>query len=119
MLNSRAGIGLLAAAAVLWLGGLHVGVALVVGLSGLVVVAGHLGRGVAKLSLHVAFAVFAAGLAWPDLAAMAALTATALAVGWSRLALRRHTAVDVALGALAGTSAGLAFHVLIRWLAAA
>jgi hypothetical protein len=117
-LNSRVGIGLLAAAGVLWLTGMHVGFPLVVGLSGLIVVVGHAFRGVAKLSLHVAFAIFAAFLVWPNLVASAALTLVALVVAWSRLALRRHVAADIILGTLVGAAAGLAFHMLGFWLAA-
>lgn len=117
-LNARLAIGLLLAACVLWLAGLHVGFPLVVGLSGLIAAAGHLFRGVAKLSLHVAFAVLAAFLVWPQYVAVAALALVAVAVAWSRLALRRHVAADVALGALAGAAAGVAFHVAVRWLGA-
>ena len=58
-----------------------------------------------KLSLHVAFAVFAAFLAgWP---AGCGLLALAAAVAWSRLTLGRHSPRDVVAGALAGALAGL------------
>lgn len=79
--------------------------------------AGHLFRRVAKLSLHEAFAVFAAFLVWPNHAATIGLAAVAVLVGWSRLALRRHVAADIILGALAGASSGLAFHVVMAWIA--
>ena len=117
-LNSRVGLGLLAAAGALWLAGLHPGFPLVVGLSGLIVAVGHLFRRTAKLSLHVAFAVFAVFLVWPNHIAATALAFVALAVGWSRLALRRHVAADIILGALAGAFGGLAFQVAIARLAA-
>lgn len=117
-LNSRVGIGLLAAAGVLWLVGLDVAVPLVIGLAGLVVATGQLFRGVAKLSLHVAFAVFAACLAWPNQIAALALAVVAAGVAWSRLALRRHVGADVVLGLLAGAAAGLAFHLAMARLAA-
>jgi hypothetical protein len=109
-LNSRLGVGLLAAAGLLWLTGLHVGFPLVVGLAGLIVVAGHMLRWVARLSLHVGFAVFAAFLVWPNHTAAVALALVAACVAWSRIALRRHVAADIILGTLVGAAAGLAFH---------
>jgi membrane-associated phospholipid phosphatase len=112
-LNLRVSVGLLGAAGVLWLAGLHIGFPLVVGLSGLIVAVGHLFRRAAKLSLHVAFAVFAAFLAWPNHIAATALAMIAVGVAWSRIALRRHVASDIILGTLAGTSAGLAFHGVV------
>lgn len=117
-LNSRVGLGLLAAAGVLALAGLHAGVSLAVGLSGLIVLAGHVLRSLAKLSLHVAFAVFAAFLVWPSHAAAAGLAAAAVAVGWSRIALRRHVPADIMLGALVGASGGWVFHLVLGRLAA-
>jgi hypothetical protein len=117
-LNSRVGIGLLAAAGLFWVAGLNVGFPLVVGLSGLIVLVGHLLRGAGKLSLHVAFAVFAALLVWPNHIAVATLALAAVGVAWSRLTLRRHVPVDIVLGALAGAATGLAFHFSVAWLAA-
>jgi hypothetical protein len=117
-LTSRIGVGLLLAAGALGLAGLHVGIPLVVGLSGLIVALGHLFRHVAKLSLHVAFAVFAAFLVWPNHLAAVSFTLVAVGVAWSRIALRRHVAPDIVLGGLAGASAGLAFHGALAWLAA-
>lgn len=117
-LNSRVAIGLLAAAGALSFTGLHFGFPLVVGLSGLIVTVGHVSRGVGKLSLHAAFAVFAAFLVWPNLTATAALALTAAGVAWSRIALRRHVLVDIVLGTLTGAAAGLLFHILAAWLAA-
>mgnify|MGYP002662636109 FL=1 len=71
-----------------------------------------------KLSLHMAFAVFAAwllrelGTTWT----LAALL-FAVAVAWSRLALRRHEPRDLVAGAIAGTLAGAAFWPLAaRWM---
>ena len=115
-LTSRAGGGLLAAAGILWLIGIPVGVSIVVGLSGLVVLAGHLLQSVAKLSLHVAFAVFATCLVWPNQVAAAGLAAVAFAVAWSRLALRRHVPRDILLGALIGAVAGGTFHWVMEWI---
>ncbi len=65
------------------------------------------------LSLHVAFAVFAAMLLWPSgTALMAAGIAFAALVGWSRLRLARHRPRDLVAGTLAGTAAGLAHGAL-------
>lgn len=63
-----------------------------------------------KLSLHVAFGVFAALLAGSPLAAIL-LLALAAAVAWSRLALERHSCGDVVAGALAGAVAGVVFLI--------
>jgi hypothetical protein len=59
-----------------------------------------------KLSLHVAFAVFAA-LVWVP-SVMAVLLGGLLAVGvaWFRWALGRHTVLDVWVGACSGGMAG-------------
>lgn len=66
-----------------------------------------------KLSLHLAFALFAALLLWPLGAAWTlAGLAFAAAVAWSRLALRRHAPRDLWAGATAGAAAGLAFWPL-------
>ena len=61
-----------------------------------------------KVSLHAAFAAFAAALLWPDLPAALAVGALAAAVGWSRLVLRRHTRAEVLLGLLLGAAFGSA-----------
>lgn len=112
-LNSRVACVLLAAAGVLWFAGPHIGISLVVGLAGLIVLVGHALRHVVKLSLHVAFAVFAAFLVWPNQIASVALALAAAGVAWSRIALRRHIAADIALGALVGAAVGLAVHALM------
>lgn len=71
-----------------------------------------------KLSLHLAFVVFAAcllrelGTAW-----MLAALLFATAVAWSRLALQRHTPRDLMAGAVAGALAGLAFWPLASYWA--
>lgn len=71
-----------------------------------------------KLSLHLAFVVFAAcllrelGTAW-----MLAALLFASAVAWSRLALQRHTPRDLVAGAAIGALAGFAFWPLAaRWI---
>jgi membrane-associated phospholipid phosphatase len=63
-----------------------------------------------KLSLHVAFAVFAAALLWRagGWMVMAGLAFAAL-VAWSRLKLARHAPRDLVAGALTGALAGVAF----------
>lgn len=63
-----------------------------------------------KVSLHAAFASFAAALLWPDLRSLALLGALALAVGWSRVRLGRHSRREVLVGLACGGLAGLAFH---------
>jgi membrane-associated phospholipid phosphatase len=40
------------------------------------------------------------------------VAALAAGVAWSRLVLRRHTLVEVAVGLLAGTGAGAGFHLI-------
>lgn len=63
-----------------------------------------------KLSLHVAFAVYAAALLWPlGLPAVLCGLAFAGALGWSRLRLARHAPVDLVAGAGAGAVAGALF----------
>jgi membrane-associated phospholipid phosphatase len=63
-----------------------------------------------KLSLHMAFAVFAAAmlsrLGWEYGVPAAVFVA---AIAWSRLALRRHTPGDLLAGMAAGVLAGLVF----------
>lgn len=86
--------------------------ALVAGLTaaaGIVLVALALQRRL-KVSLHAGFGSFAAALAWPATWAVAGLGTLALAVGWSRLRLGRHDAVEVAVGLGLGGLAGVAYH---------
>jgi membrane-associated phospholipid phosphatase len=61
-----------------------------------------------KVSQHVAFAVFAAGLVGPELPIwFAAFLVAAAAVAWSRIALRRHSWLEVTVGAALGTVGAL------------
>ena len=69
-------------------------------------------RGWLKVSLHAAFAVFAASLLWPSLPAVALVLLLAAGVSWSRLVLRRHTLQEVGVGLLAGGLAGLGFNLI-------
>lgn len=62
-----------------------------------------------KLSLHAAFAVYAAALLWPAPLAAGLMLLLALAVGWSRLLLQRHSLREVGAGFAAGALAGLTY----------
>ena len=62
-----------------------------------------------KLSLHTAFAVYAALLIWPLYVWALAAFALSIAISWSRLALTRHDLKDVVAGAVAGLAAGLSY----------
>ena len=110
---------LLAAAAGLWLASGSLVLAAGLGSTGTIVLAALATRRRMKLSLHCAFAAYAAALAWPSLPAMALLAALALAIGWSRLSLRRHTPREVLAGLAAGALAGYGFHLFATWPAGA
>lgn len=69
--------------------------------------------GVCHLSLHVAFAGFAAGIAWVASPALGgAFVLLAAGVAWSRLALARHAPRDLVAGACVGGAAALAFALV-------
>ena len=69
-----------------------------------------------KPSLHLAFAVFSAGLLYAVSAwAVAAGLLAALAIAWSRLYLGRHVSTDLWCGAVIGAAAGVAFWVGLHW----
>jgi membrane-associated phospholipid phosphatase len=62
-----------------------------------------------KVSLHVAFAAFATAIMTSvNLWFLPAGALACLALGWSRLVLHRHTAVEVAAGAVLGAVCGIA-----------
>ncbi len=64
-----------------------------------------------KLSLHIAFAVYAAGLLWPlGWAAVVACCVFAVGIAWSRLRLSRHRPRDL----VAGTAVGL-LAAMVYW----
>lgn len=66
-----------------------------------------------KLSLHMAFAVYAAILLWQLHAGLGmAIFVFSAAIAWSRLALRRHSPMDLAAGAMTGLLAGASFRFL-------
>jgi hypothetical protein len=89
--------------------------ALGLALSGLLILAALALSRWCKLSLHVAFAVYAAGLLW-SLSAIAALAAFAFAaaVAWSRLTLARHQPRDIAIGAIFGIAATGAYFAIVH-----
>ena len=70
-----------------------------------------------KLSLHVAFAVYAAGLLWSlGVSAVGAGLAFAGIVAWSRLRLSRHRPRDLVTGAIAGGVAAILDWAALQWL---
>ena len=111
-LNHLLALLLFGVAGALWWGGQPGPVALGVALGGAVVVLASLLRHWLKLSLHAAFAVFAAALLWPSGLAVLGVLALAGGVAWSRLVLRRHTLCEVVVGLLAGGVAGVMFQRL-------
>jgi hypothetical protein len=68
-----------------------------------------------KLSLHMAFVVFAVFLLLFDALWWAGLAGLCFAgaVAWSRLALRRHVPRDLVAGVAAGALAGMAFALAV------
>ena len=78
------------------------------------VLAAHALRRRLKVSLHAAYAVFAAALLWPHALGASLLGLLALGVAWSRLELQRHTRAEVLLGLLFGALSGAA----LQWLLA-
>jgi hypothetical protein len=104
---------LCAAAALLWALGQPPAVAAGPLLAALLVLLAHALRRWLKVSLHAAFALFAAALVWPHLLGTLAVAALALGVAWSRLVLRRHTLPEVLLGLLLGAACGAALRALL------
>ena len=80
-------------------------------LAGAVVAGAHLLRRRLKVSLHAAFALYAAALVWPAVPATPLIMLLAAGVAWSRLALRRHTLAEVLTGLLFGGAAGALFRL--------
>jgi hypothetical protein len=84
-------------------------------LSGLLIVAAMLASPWFKLSLHASFAAFAVLLLWPlKLWYVALASVAAVAICWSRLALGRHTLVEVLGGGLLGAVFGACFWLVLR-----
>ncbi len=70
-----------------------------------------------KLSLHMAFAVYAAGLLWPlGPMVIAACCVFAAGIAWSRLRLSRHEPRDLLAGAAAGLLAAVAYWSALSML---
>jgi len=99
------------AAALLWALGQPSAVVAGPLLAALLVLLTHALRRWLKVSLHVAFALFAAALVWPNLPGTLAISALAVGVAWSRLVLHRHTLPEVLTGALLGVAFGAALRV--------
>ncbi len=113
-LNRFASGVLLAMAAVLALAGVHRGIVIAIALSGLIVFTAQLLRGRLKSSLHVAFAVFAACIGWPQPVAVAGFLLATLLVAWSRIALRRHQSAELVVGAGIGLVCGVVFQLAVN-----
>lgn len=111
----------LALAAVLgWFAGQPVQLALGLILAAALIAVAMLGARWCKLSLHMAFVIYAAillGQIHPGWGAVG--LAFAALVAWSRLKLRRHVPRDLVAGALAGAVAGGVFVWLAPKLAGA
>lgn len=72
-----------------------------------------------KLSLHVAFTIYAAGLLWPlGWIAITACCVFAAGVAWSRLHLSRHQPRDLVAGAAAGLLAAMVYWPTLHTLRA-
>jgi membrane-associated phospholipid phosphatase len=103
-----------AAAALHWLGQPRAVVA-GLGLSGLIVAVAYAARSCLKISLHAAFAVYAAGIAWPALWMSAAIALLTIGVAWSRVVLQRHTLAEVLVGVALGAAAAGVLHWVLRF----
>ena len=102
---------LCAAAGLVWALGQPPAVAAGPLLAALLVLLTHALRRWLKVSLHAAFALFAAALVWPHLPGTLAIGALALGVAWSRLVLRRHTLAEVLTGLWLGAAFGAALRL--------
>jgi membrane-associated phospholipid phosphatase len=100
---------LVVVAAALWATGRPWRVVAGVASAALVVAVAHATRRWLKISLHVAYATFAAAFLWPRVGGMLVLLACAVAIAWSRLALSRHTRLEVVGGAVLGVAVGALF----------
>ncbi|MDZ7875417.1 MAG: hypothetical protein U5N27_21400 [Rhizobium sp.] len=101
------------AAALLWALGQPAAVAAGPVVIALPVLVAQLLRRWLKVSLHAAFALFAAALVWPHAALTLGAVGLAAGVAWSRLVLRRHTLAEVALGLLLGAAFGVGLRLLV------
>ena len=112
-LNVFLAILLLLSATLLWILAGRSNMAIALAFSGAIILTALLSARWVKVSLHAAFAAFAAfatALLWPNWIAVAAGVAVTAAVAWSRLELGRHVAADIAAGLLLGMVAGVGYH---------
>lgn len=65
-----------------------------------------------KVSLHAAFAVYAAALLWPWPGVVIACLLLAAGVAWSRVVLGRHTVEEARIGLILGAVGGMALHAV-------
>lgn len=102
-------------ALVAWAAGAPAEIVVALALSVALVLAALLAAPWCTLSLHLAFAVFAAFvLALASWWATVAGLAFAAGIAWSRLVLSRHAPRDLAAGAVAGALAGTAFVMALQ-----
>ncbi len=116
-LNRTLLIAITAGALLAWRGLSTPDLGLALTLSAGIVAVAMLSARMCKLSLHVAFALYAAGLLWPlGSIAVGAGCGFACMVAWSRLRLSRHLPRDLVAGASAGLLAAVIYwptlHVL-------
>jgi len=102
---------LLLSSALLWLLAHRLHMAIALALSGALVMSALLMARWVKASLHVAFAAFATALVWPNALAVVGGGLVTAAVVWSRLALGRHVAADIATGLVLGAAAGVGYQM--------
>ena len=102
----------LMAAAALGLGLLGLPLAAVAGLGfgAAMVGVAHASKRWLKVSLHAAFAVYAAASSRPAITTPGLLLAAGVA--WSRVVLGRHTVLEARLGLMLGAAGGMALHAV-------
>lgn len=100
-----------------WLGLPTLDLSLALALSASMVAVAMLSARWCKLSLHVAFVVYATGLLWPlGAIAVGAGCAFAIIVAWSRLRLSRHRPRDIMAGAAAAGLAATLYWMILQGL---
>ena len=102
---------LLVSSALLWFLTRRPHMAIALALSGALVMSASLMARWVKASLHAAFAAFATALVWPNALAVVGGGLVTAAVVWSRLALGRHVAADIATGLVLGAAAGVGYQM--------